>query len=214
MSEKRKFNPFNISLKEVPMSRKIAISSSIGIVLVLAFLAIFLGGWTTHGTQTVALAMTSRPAAVSASKSIVPSPNSPKFGCGTSFYYPQVGTNTGFKLLGSTNDGAQENVACFLQAFQKCVPASIGLTVDSGGAEASWLGEQVPSGANPTVKDYDFSTQPQSGGCAISKSVHLNMELQPKEAETCARVEQTGTDLSFVGCGNSGTITFPLDGPK
>jgi hypothetical protein len=165
----------------------------------------------------------------------VSSPNSPEFGCGTNFYQ-QAQTNTGLKLLGSTNESAQANVACFLQAFQQCVvPASISFVVNSGGAEAAHGGtttrprplavdnsgtttgsrpSAVDSGAVPTVKEYDFDTESQSGGCAISKSVHLNMELQPKEAETCARVEQTGTDLSFVGCGNSGKITFPLDGPK
>lgn len=229
MYEKRKFNPFNVFRKEVPMNRKKVIAHSVGVVTLLAFLAVFLGGWT------VASAIVSRSAAPSVSKSVAPSVNSPEFGCGTSFYYPQAGTSTGLKLLGSTNDGAQANVACFLQAFQKCVPASIGFTVDSGGAEAPWLGKpaasrpvttgpaasqpaparaEVPGGANPTVKDYSFSTERQSSGCAISKSARLNMQPQPNETETCAGVKQTGTDLSFVGCGNSGTVTFPLDGPR
>jgi photosystem II stability/assembly factor-like uncharacterized protein len=122
---------------------------------------------------------------------------SPEKACGSLLYRLAAGGNTGPTLLADASD--QPHVACFLQAFQQCVPASISFVVDSKG---------------PTTTENDFSTKPQSGSCAISKSVHVNMELQPKEAETCAQVKQTATSLSFVGCGKSGTITFPLVAPK
>jgi len=112
--------------------------------------------------------------------------------------YKQAAGNTGPTLLPDTGD--QPHVTCFLQAFQQCVSASISFSVQ---------------GSNPpTTTDNDFSTQPQSGKCAISKSVTANMEPQPKDAETCAQVKQTGTNVSFLGCTKSGTITFPLAAPK
>ncbi len=119
--------------------------------------------------------------------------------CGNLFYGLVAGANTGPTL--QPDPGDQPHVACFLQAFQQCVPATISFVVSSKGPPT-------------TITENDFSTKPQSGSCAISKNVIVNMEPQPNKAETCARVAQTGTNLSFIGCTKSGTITFPLVAPK
>jgi len=119
--------------------------------------------------------------------------------CGFLLYGQAAGANTGPTLL--PDPGDQPHVACFLQAFQQCVPKTISFVVDS-------------KGPTTTTTENDFSTKPQSGSCAISKNVNVNMKPQPNKAETCARVAQTGTNLSFIGCTKSGTITFPLVAPK
>jgi len=123
--------------------------------------------------------------------------------CGALFYSLPAGST---EPTVGVNPLSQQDVTCFVQAFQQCVPASIDFVVNSGSSIES---------KGVAVADNSFDTKSQSGECVIAKGVTaVNMQPQSQEAEICAQVKQTEASVSFLDCTKSGTITFALNAPK
>jgi len=135
----------------------------------------------------------------------------PQKQCGTLSY------QQGSILDNTINGNAQQNVNCFLQAYQQCAPASIDFSVSTGAGINPGGFRDTPmkfgtksqlSGEDESITNYTFSTQAQSSGCTLSESVSLDKGAPTQQ--TCVRVEQIGSKLLFVDCGTTDTITFPL----
>ena len=222
--------------KECFMNRKKSISYSLGIVIILAFLSLSLGGCDlpTFGGQApakkpTATSTTSQQPTTPSITSTDPTATSTPSGgptstatvgsseksCGT-LYYQQAETNTGPIVSTSANSNAQQVASCFLQAFQQCTLASLDVNVSIGTASIQapgnvrMLSTKLPTDGGP-ANLYHFSTKSQSGSCVVSE-VEQAYSVSPTSStsQTCVSVEQAGTDLRFVNCGNAGTLTFPL----
>jgi len=208
----------------------------LGIVIMLAFLSLSLGGCdlptlggqapakkptapstisqqpTTPSTSSTDPTATSTSSGEPTSTATVGSSEKP---CGT-LYYQQAGKSAGPIVSTSANNNAQQIASCFLQAFQQCTPASIDVNVSIGMASIQapsnvrMLSTKLPTDGGP-ANLYHFSTKSQSGSCVVSE-VEQSYSVSPTSptSQTCTQVEQAGTDLRFVNCGNAGTITFPL----
>jgi len=192
----------------------------------LAFLSLSLGGCDlpTFGGQAPAKKPTT-PSTTGIDPTATSTPNGEPTGtatvgsseksCGT-LYYQQAGTNTGPILSEAANNNAQQVASCFLQAFQQCTLASIDVNVSIGTASIQapsnvrMLSTKLPTDGGP-ANLYHLSTKSQSGSCVVSE-VEQAYSVSPTSptSQTCTQVEQAGTDLRFVNCGNAGTITFPL----
>ncbi len=137
--------------------------------------------------------------------------------CGT-LRYQQVGNNTG-PILAESNKYTRKVVNCFLQAFKHCVPASIEMNVSIGAARINpssvsnvrMFSTKLPADGG-VANLYQFTINSQSGSCVVSEVEQAYSVVAPTPSipQTCAQVEQTGTDLRFANCGNAGSITFPL----
>jgi hypothetical protein len=137
--------------------------------------------------------------------------------CGT-LRYQQAGDNTGLALAESNND-AQKVANCFLRAFKQCIPVSIEMNVSIGAASINpssvnnvrMFSIKLPADGG-AANLYQFTINSQSGSCVVSEveQAYSVVAPTPPTPQTCAQVEQTGTDLHFINCGNAGTITFPL----
>jgi hypothetical protein len=218
------------------MNRKNQITYGIGVVVMLACLSISLAACSlpTFGGQAsvkkpTPISTTSGNSATGADATSTsttggeltgtPTVSSSAKQCGT-INYQQAGNNMGPILAESANNDAQQVASCFLQAFQQCVPASIDMNVSRGAASINPLGvgngrmfstKLLADGGAASL--YHFTISSQSGGsCVVSEveQVYSVVAPTPPTPQTCAQVEQTGTDLRFVDCGNAGTITFPL----
>jgi hypothetical protein len=208
----------------------------LGIVIILAFLSLSLGGCNlpTFGGQAPAKKPTATsttseqpttPSITSTDPTATSTPSggptstatvgSSEKSCGT-LYYQQAGTNTGSIVSTSANSNAQQVASCFLQAFQQCTLASLDVNVSIGTASIQapgnvrMLSTKLPTDGGP-ANLYHFSTKSQSGSCVVSE-VEQAYSVSPTSStsQTCVSVEQAGTDLRFVNCGNAGTLTFPL----
>ena len=125
-----------------------------------------------------------------------PTANSPVKYCDTIFYQ-QVG-----EVILPPSHSAQPAANCFSQAFQQCLPASLEIYV------AIFTGTSSSQHAADSDNHYIFRTKWQPDNCVISA---VEQESYPQAISgTCTQVKNSGTDLSFVGCGNLSTTTFPL----
>ena len=137
--------------------------------------------------------------------------------CGT-LRYQQAGNNAG-PILAESKKDAQPVANCFLQAFKQCVPASIEMNVSMGAASINpssvsnvrMFSMKLPVDGG-VANLYKFTINSQSGSCVVSEVEQAYSVVAPTPSipQICAQVEQTGTDLRFVDCGNAGTVTFPL----
>jgi hypothetical protein len=137
--------------------------------------------------------------------------------CGTLRY--QQASNTMGLVLAESNNDAQKIANCILQAFKQCASASIEMNISIGAARINpssvnnvrMFSTKLPADGG-AANLYQFTINSQAGSCVVSEveQAYSVVAPTPSTPQTCGQVEQTGTDLRFVNCGNAGTITFPL----